>query len=61
MLMMMDDDDIADGEDNGNNDDVDANGTGWVPRDARRSQERQGGRRMVHSCKEFSAIRMKLE
>ena len=42
MLMMMDDDDIADGEDNGNDDDVDANGTGWVPRDARRSQERQG-------------------
>ena len=58
---MMDDDDIADGEDNGNDDDVDANGTGWVPRDARRSQERQGGRGMVHSCKEFSAIRMKLE
>ena len=47
MLMMMDDDDIADGEDNGNDDDVDANGTGWVPRDARRSQERQGGRRMA--------------
>ena len=61
MLMMMDDDDIADGEDDGNDDDVDANATGWVPRDARRSQERQGGRRMVHSCKEFSAIRMKLE
>ena len=44
---MMDDDGTDDDEDNGSNDDVDANGTGWVPRDARRSQERQGGRRMV--------------
>ena len=54
MLMMMDDDDIADGEDNGNDDDVDANGTGWVPRDARRSQERQGGRRMVQGQRVLS-------
>ena len=61
MLMTMNDDGTDDDEDDDNNDDVDANGTGWVPRDARRSQERQGGRRMVHSCKEFSAIRMKLE
>ena len=43
LLCNADDDD----EDNDNNDDVDANDTGWVPRDARRSQERQGGRRVV--------------
>ena len=51
---MMDDDGTDDDEDNGSNDDVDANGTGWVPRDARRSQARQEGRRVVRGQRVFS-------
>ena len=54
MLMTMNDDGTDDDEDNDNNDDVDANGTGWVPRDARRSQARQGGRRVVRGQRVFS-------
>ena len=50
LLCNADDDD----EDNDNNDDVDANGTGWVPRDARRSQARQEGRRVVRGQRVFS-------